>query len=66
MAADIKNITEKFKKLSIDPVYDTNWCDMPVEIKLECIGKMEFAERNQSREDMRRIDKQRTSGPNDA
>ncbi|UMM27106.1 hypothetical protein L5515_010539 [Caenorhabditis briggsae] len=46
MAADIKNITEKFKKLSIDPVYDTNWCDMLVEIKLECIGKMEFAERH--------------------
>ncbi|CAO4372979.1 unnamed protein product [Caenorhabditis nigoni] len=45
MASDIENVTEKFGKLSIDPVYDTNWCDMPAEVKLVCIGKMEFEER---------------------
>ncbi|CAO4372852.1 unnamed protein product [Caenorhabditis nigoni] len=33
------------EKLSIEPIYDTNWCDMPAEIKLECVGKMEFNER---------------------
>ncbi|CAO4372854.1 unnamed protein product [Caenorhabditis nigoni] len=45
MASDLKHLTEKTEKLSIDPIYDTNWCDMPAEIKLECIGKMEFKER---------------------
>ncbi|CAO4372850.1 unnamed protein product [Caenorhabditis nigoni] len=45
MASDLKLLTEKAEELSIDPIYDTNWCDMPAEIKLECIGKMEFNER---------------------
>ncbi|CAO4372853.1 unnamed protein product [Caenorhabditis nigoni] len=40
-----QNLTEKTAKLSIDPIYDTNWCDMPDNIKLECIGKMELNER---------------------
>ncbi|CAO4372834.1 unnamed protein product [Caenorhabditis nigoni] len=31
--------------LSMDPVYGTNWCDMPSELKLVCIGKMGFRER---------------------
>ncbi|UMM27101.1 hypothetical protein L5515_010538 [Caenorhabditis briggsae] len=30
---------------SIEPIYDTNWSDMPDDIKLECIGKMKFTER---------------------
>ncbi|CAO4359837.1 unnamed protein product [Caenorhabditis nigoni] len=45
MSSDLKNLTEKTAKLSIDPIYETNWCDMPAEIKLECIGKMKFNER---------------------
>ncbi|PIC40548.1 hypothetical protein B9Z55_011850 [Caenorhabditis nigoni] len=36
---------KKFKKSSKNPIYDTNWCDMPPEIKVKCIGKMEFKER---------------------
>ncbi|CAO4368286.1 unnamed protein product [Caenorhabditis nigoni] len=36
---------ETWKKLSKNPIYDTNWCDMPSEIKSKCIGKMEFKER---------------------
>ncbi|PIC32460.1 hypothetical protein B9Z55_012780 [Caenorhabditis nigoni] len=46
MSSDIDKLAEKTANLSIDPVYDTNWCDMPAEIKLECIGKMKFKERN--------------------
>ncbi|UMM27017.1 hypothetical protein L5515_010483 [Caenorhabditis briggsae] len=45
MASDLRSLIEKTENLSIDPVYDTNWCDMPAEIKLECIGKMELNER---------------------
>ncbi|PIC35245.1 hypothetical protein B9Z55_014665 [Caenorhabditis nigoni] len=45
MSSDVKNITEKTAKSSIDPIYDTNWCDMPAEIKSVCIGKMKFKER---------------------
>ncbi|CAO4372848.1 unnamed protein product [Caenorhabditis nigoni] len=45
MASDLENITDKAAKLSIKPIYDTNWCDMPDDIKLECIGKMELNER---------------------
>ncbi|PIC32491.1 hypothetical protein B9Z55_012801 [Caenorhabditis nigoni] len=45
MASELKHLTEKTAKLSIDPIYDTNWSDMPDDIKLECIGKMEFKER---------------------
>ncbi|CAO4372954.1 unnamed protein product [Caenorhabditis nigoni] len=33
------------ENLSMDPVYETNWNDMPEEIKLECIEKMELNER---------------------
>ncbi|CAO4373243.1 unnamed protein product [Caenorhabditis nigoni] len=40
MPSDLENLIEK-----TDPFYDTNWCDMPAEIKLECIGKMKFKER---------------------
>ncbi|PIC32492.1 hypothetical protein B9Z55_012802 [Caenorhabditis nigoni] len=47
MASVIENLTDKTEKLPTDPIYDTNWCDMPAEIKLECIGKMEFKERVQ-------------------
>ncbi|PIC32479.1 hypothetical protein B9Z55_012794 [Caenorhabditis nigoni] len=49
MASDIENLTEKTKNLSIDSVYDTNWCHMPDDIKLECIGKMELSERSSLR-----------------
>ncbi|CAO4373115.1 unnamed protein product [Caenorhabditis nigoni] len=45
MASTIENWTKMAEDLSIDPVYETNWCDMPEEIKLTCIGKMEFKER---------------------
>ncbi|CAO4372981.1 unnamed protein product [Caenorhabditis nigoni] len=45
MASDLENLIETIEKLSIEPVYDTNWNDMPAEIKLECIGKMELKER---------------------
>ncbi|PIC32444.1 hypothetical protein B9Z55_012770 [Caenorhabditis nigoni] len=45
MSSDLKNLTENIEKLSIDPVYETNWSDMPAEIKVECIGKMEISER---------------------
>ncbi|CAO4372839.1 unnamed protein product [Caenorhabditis nigoni] len=45
MSFDIDKLAEKTGNLSIDPVYDTNWCDMPAEIKLECIGKLELEER---------------------
>ncbi|PIC32429.1 hypothetical protein B9Z55_012760 [Caenorhabditis nigoni] len=33
------------EKLSIDLVFDKNWCDIPASVKLKCIGKMEFKER---------------------
>ncbi|CAO4372843.1 unnamed protein product [Caenorhabditis nigoni] len=45
MSIDVNKLAEKTEHLSIDPVYDTNWCDMPDDIKLECIGKMELSER---------------------
>ncbi|CAO4366387.1 unnamed protein product [Caenorhabditis nigoni] len=45
MATNIENLAEKTSKLSIDTIYDKNWCDMPADIKLECIGKMELRER---------------------
>ncbi|PIC32422.1 hypothetical protein B9Z55_012754 [Caenorhabditis nigoni] len=45
MSFDIGKLAEKTESLSIDPIYNTNWCDMPDDIKLECIGKMEFRER---------------------
>ncbi|PIC32428.1 hypothetical protein B9Z55_012759 [Caenorhabditis nigoni] len=45
MASDLKHLTEKTEKLSIEPLYDTNWCDMLDDIKLECIGKMELQKR---------------------
>ncbi|PIC32679.1 hypothetical protein B9Z55_012916 [Caenorhabditis nigoni] len=45
MASDLENLIGTIEKLSIKPVYDTNWCDMPAEIKLECIGKMDLNER---------------------
>ncbi|CAO4373245.1 unnamed protein product [Caenorhabditis nigoni] len=45
MSSDLKNVTEKTENVSNDPIYDTNWCDMPSEVKLECIGKMKFKER---------------------
>ncbi|CAP20799.2 Protein CBG24112 [Caenorhabditis briggsae] len=45
MASNIENLAEKTAKLSIDPIYETNWCDMPVEVKLECIERMDFKER---------------------
>ncbi|PIC32421.1 hypothetical protein B9Z55_012753 [Caenorhabditis nigoni] len=45
MSFDIDKLAEKTGNLLIDPVYDTNWCDMPAEIKLECIGKLELEER---------------------
>ncbi|CAO4360899.1 unnamed protein product [Caenorhabditis nigoni] len=45
MAYDLKHLTEEAEESSIGPIYSTNWCDMPAEIKLECIGKMKFKER---------------------
>ncbi|PIC32418.1 hypothetical protein B9Z55_012751 [Caenorhabditis nigoni] len=45
MTSDIENLTEKTVNLSTDPIYKTNWCDMPEELKRECIGKMGFDER---------------------
>ncbi|PIC33148.1 hypothetical protein B9Z55_013236 [Caenorhabditis nigoni] len=45
MSSDVKNITEKTENASIVKIYDTNWCDMPAEIKSVCIGKMKFKER---------------------
>ncbi|PIC32678.1 hypothetical protein B9Z55_012915 [Caenorhabditis nigoni] len=45
MASDLVNLTDKAAKLSIEPLFNTNWSDMPDDIKLECIGKMEFKER---------------------
>ncbi|PIC32675.1 hypothetical protein B9Z55_012913 [Caenorhabditis nigoni] len=44
MASDLENITGKAAKLSIEPIYDTNWSDMPDDIKLECIEQMELKE----------------------
>ncbi|CAO4372978.1 unnamed protein product [Caenorhabditis nigoni] len=45
MVSDLENVTDNAAKLSIKPFFDTNWSDMPDDIKLECIGKMEFKER---------------------
>ncbi|PIC32661.1 hypothetical protein B9Z55_012903 [Caenorhabditis nigoni] len=45
MASTLENLTKMTENLSTDPVYDTNWCDMPEEIKLECIKKMGFQQR---------------------
>ncbi|PIC32680.1 hypothetical protein B9Z55_012917 [Caenorhabditis nigoni] len=44
-ARSIENLIKTIEKLSIDPVYDTNWSDMSDDIKLKCIGKLEFKER---------------------
>ncbi|CAO4372984.1 unnamed protein product [Caenorhabditis nigoni] len=41
----IENLIETIEKLSIDPVYDTNWSDMSDDIKLKCIRKLEIKER---------------------
>ncbi|PIC32440.1 hypothetical protein B9Z55_012767 [Caenorhabditis nigoni] len=32
-------------KSSKEPIFKTNWCDIPAEIKLKCIRKLEFKER---------------------
>ncbi|PIC32489.1 hypothetical protein B9Z55_012800 [Caenorhabditis nigoni] len=45
MLPNFKKVTRMIKGLSINPIYETNWCDMPAEIKLECIEKMELNER---------------------
>ncbi|PIC32434.1 hypothetical protein B9Z55_012763 [Caenorhabditis nigoni] len=45
MASELQNLTEMTEKFSIDPVYETNWCDLSEKIKSKCIGKMEFNER---------------------
>ncbi|PIC32478.1 hypothetical protein B9Z55_012793 [Caenorhabditis nigoni] len=45
IASNIENQTETLENESIVPIYETNWCDMPAEIKLECIGRMEIRER---------------------
>ncbi|PIC32468.1 hypothetical protein B9Z55_012786 [Caenorhabditis nigoni] len=45
MSSDIENLAKQTENLSIEPIYNTNWCDMPAEIKVECIGKMELIER---------------------
>ncbi|PIC32677.1 hypothetical protein B9Z55_012914 [Caenorhabditis nigoni] len=44
-APEIENLIKTIEQLSIDPVYDTNWNDMPDDIKWECIRKMELKER---------------------
>ncbi|ULT93759.1 hypothetical protein L3Y34_003328 [Caenorhabditis briggsae] len=45
MSSHLKNLTENFENLAINPIFNTNWCDMPAEIKVECVGKMELTER---------------------
>ncbi|PIC40969.1 hypothetical protein B9Z55_008548 [Caenorhabditis nigoni] len=45
MSSDIQKSIKTTEKLANDSIYDTNWCDMPSEIKAKCIGKMEFKER---------------------
>ncbi|PIC32439.1 hypothetical protein B9Z55_012766 [Caenorhabditis nigoni] len=45
MSSNIENFTEITEKSTAEPIYDTNWCHMPAEIKLKCIGKMEINER---------------------
>ncbi|CAO4372951.1 unnamed protein product [Caenorhabditis nigoni] len=45
MASTVENLSKMAENLSIDPFYETNWCDMPKEIKLVCIKKMGFKER---------------------
>ncbi|PIC32665.1 hypothetical protein B9Z55_012906 [Caenorhabditis nigoni] len=45
MASTLENLTKMVENLSIDPFYETNWRDMPEEIKLECIKKMGIEER---------------------
>ncbi|CAO4368288.1 unnamed protein product [Caenorhabditis nigoni] len=45
MSSDVEKSIETTEKLANDPIYDTNWCDMPPEVKSKCIGKMEFKER---------------------
>ncbi|CAO4363813.1 unnamed protein product [Caenorhabditis nigoni] len=45
MTSDVEKLMKKTEKLSVDSPYDTNWCDMPPEVKSRCIGKMEFKER---------------------
>ncbi|PIC32664.1 hypothetical protein B9Z55_012905 [Caenorhabditis nigoni] len=45
MASTLENLSIMTENLSMDPVYETNWSDIPEEIKLECIEKMELNER---------------------
>ncbi|PIC19195.1 hypothetical protein B9Z55_024825 [Caenorhabditis nigoni] len=45
MEPDLLTLNEQTAKLSIDPVYDTNWCDVPNEIKVRCLEKLKFRER---------------------
>ncbi|PIC40949.1 hypothetical protein B9Z55_008533 [Caenorhabditis nigoni] len=45
MSSDVEKSIETTEKLANDLNYDTNWCDMPPEVKSKCIGKMEFKER---------------------
>ncbi|PIC32663.1 hypothetical protein B9Z55_012904 [Caenorhabditis nigoni] len=45
MASTLENLSIMTENLSMDPIYETNWCDMPEEIKLECIKKMGIKER---------------------
>ncbi|PIC55091.1 hypothetical protein B9Z55_000513 [Caenorhabditis nigoni] len=45
MVFELENLTEKVENLSIDSIHNTNWCDIPTEIKLKCIEKLEFKER---------------------
>ncbi|PIC32435.1 hypothetical protein B9Z55_012764 [Caenorhabditis nigoni] len=59
MSSDLKIVTEMTKKWSIGPIYDTNWCDMPAEIKLECIGKMALNERCTAKAERSLVDSQK-------
>lgn len=46
----LNKIISKTEKLAIvEKKYYTNWCDMPPEIKLECIGRMDFKMRHHLR-----------------
>ncbi|CAO4385967.1 unnamed protein product [Caenorhabditis nigoni] len=45
MNPNLMKLLKKTENLSIDPVYDTNWCDVPNEIKVRCLEKFKFRER---------------------
>ncbi|CAO4373688.1 unnamed protein product [Caenorhabditis nigoni] len=45
MLPNLEKVTKMIEKLSIKPVYDTNWCDMPKNVKLLCIDSMELKPR---------------------